>query len=154
MDANETLRWWNRLDLEDWISGLWIFFFCAHIGLVSMFRFQQVDGRFLITSPQLPIACFHVLTAFLAPLISIIVFYVLNNRIQGVKASRKIGWVTLVLTLLSNAFFTAYILTPYFTFVTQSDDLLGIYAEATMLVGLVNVAVLGPLTAIVYSAEG
>lgn len=143
----------SRWALEDLISVLWIAFFCLHIGIVGWYRFRRIDGEFLIAPPQLPIACFHVLNAFLAPLISIIVFYVLNNQISGVKASSKINWVTLVLTLISNIFFTAYVLMPIFTPVTETVDLLGLYAEATMMVGLVNVAVLGPLTAIVYSGE-
>ncbi len=151
MDANKKTIG-SRWHLEDLISVLWIGFFCLHLGIVGLYRFQQVDGQFLITPPQLPIACFHVLNAFLAPLISIIVFYVLNNQISGIKASSKINWVTLALTLISNIFFTVYILMPHFTSV-GTEDLLGLYAEATMMIGLVNVAVLGPLTAIVYSAE-
>lgn len=139
--------------LEDVISALWIAFFCLHIGIVGWYRFSRIDGEFLIAPPQLPIACFHVLNAFLAPLISIIVFYVLNNQIRGVKFSNKINWFTLSLTLISNIFFTAYVLMPIFTPAQETSDLLGLYAEATMMVGIVNVAVLGPLTAIVYSSE-
>jgi hypothetical protein len=152
MDANETPHVKKWL-IEDSISALWVMFFFGHIGLVSMFRFTMVDGKFLITAEQLPIACFQLLNAFLAPLLSIMIFYVLNKRIQGIKTSSKISWGTLVLTILSNIYFTAYILTPLFLTVPDGIDLLAIYSEATMMVGLVNVAVLGPLTAIVYSAD-
>ncbi|MBY5399454.1 hypothetical protein HFN01_32125 [Rhizobium leguminosarum] len=75
------------------------------------------------------------------------------KRIQGVQASSKISWGTLVLTVLSNFYFTSYILTPFFLALPDGVDLLSIYAEATMMVGLANVAVLGPLTALVYSAD-
>lgn len=142
-----------KWSLEDLISMLWISFFCLHIGIVGIYRFLPISGDFLITSPQLPIAFFHILNAFLAPLISIIVFYVLNNAIKGVKASPKINWVTLALTLVSNTYFSLYVLTPVLTPTAANDGLLALYAEAAMMVGLVNVAVLGPLTAIVYSAE-
>ncbi|MBZ9994034.1 hypothetical protein [Mesorhizobium sp. BH1-1-4] len=143
----------RQLTLEDYISGFWILFFCLHIGIVVLYRFNTVDGKYILLPYQLPIACFHVLNCFLSPLISIVVFYVLNTKIEGLHSSRKIVWFTFFLTLLSNLLFTYYVLSPYFYPVLEGDTLIQRYSEATTLVGMANVAVLGPLSAIVYSGN-
>lgn len=138
---------------EDAISTTWLLFFCGHIAIVCVYRFTLIDGRYLLAPYELTSACFHVLNTFLAPLFSIVVFYVLENKIEGIKTSRKIAIITLALTLASNLLFTWYILSPLFTPVQEGDTLVQRYGEATMLVGMANVAILGPLSAIVFSGD-
>ncbi|KQQ35546.1 hypothetical protein ASG19_17825 [Rhizobium sp. Leaf306] len=152
MDARRPYSW-RLTSWEDAISSTWFFFFCAHIGIVVLYRFVTVGGRYLLAPYELTSACFHVLNTFLAPLISIVVFYVLETRIEGVKRSTKIAIVTFVLTLVSNLLFTLYVLSPFFAPVLEGDTLVQRYGEATMLVGMANVAILGPLSAIVFSGD-
>lgn len=144
---------WRKAPWEDMISGTWFFFFCVHIGIVVWYRFNLVGERYLLAPYELTSACFHVLNTFLAPMISIVVFYVLETKIEGIKKSSKIALVTFLLTCASNLLFTWYILSPLFTPVTEGDTLVQRYGEASMLVGMANVAILGPLTAIVFSGD-
>lgn len=143
----------HRVSLEDAISTTWFSFFCLHIMLVVMYRFKLIDGHYLLMPFELTSACFHILNTFLSPLISIVVFYVLETKIEGVKRSKKIALVTLCLTLASNMLFTWYIISPFFVPVMSGDSLVQRYGEASMIVGMANVAILGPLSAIVFSGE-
>jgi len=152
MDAPSAVKF-RSISWEDAISSTWFIFFCGHIAIVVWYRFTLVGGHYLLAPYELTSACFHVLNTFLAPLISIVVFYVLETKIKGVKASWKISFITFVLTIASNVLFTVYILSPLFAPIAGGDNLVQRYSEATMLVGMANVAVLGPLSAIVFSGD-